>query len=114
MGIGIFLMAGFNTVADVSKTSQSSINSVSTPSLKNGKGYNVNDANVIKNIINSKFNYYKIDNYSILSCNNILKVNINNSYYEVKWLINVIVNNKIVLNGKIPADSNDCYREYIW
>ena len=92
--VAIFLMMSFNTVTGMSQTNESINNFISTPSVNatSISYYNTNENN-LKNVTNPKFKVYEIDNYSILSCNNLLKININNRSYGIKWSINMVVGN---------------------
>lgn len=92
--VAIFLMMSFNTVTGMSQTNESINNFISTPSVNaNSISYYNTNENNLKNVTNPKFNVYEIDNYSILSCNNLLKININNRSYGIKWSINMVVGN---------------------
>ena len=94
--VAIFLMSGFNIVTGIENTGA---NTAVTSLSSNSSLYNKNGNN-LKNIENRKINSYKIGNYSILSCNNmlsrnnILNVDIDNHYYEIKWIVSMVAGNE--------------------
>ena len=69
--VAIFLMPGFNIVTGIENTGA---NTAVTSLSSNSSVYNKNGNN-LKNIENQKINSYKVGNYSILSCNNMLSRN---------------------------------------
>lgn len=94
--VAIFLMSGFNIFTGIENTGA---NTAVTSLSSNSSLYNKNGNN-LKNIENRKINSYKIGNYSILSCNNmlsrnnILNVDIDNHYYEIKWIVSMVAGNE--------------------